>query len=90
MIELTDKTRTEWRQHLGTEAAKAIFSWMREARNRPQFPTGPDTQPHHIQLSAGTQIGWDKALDTLENIARTDRPLSIEDDSPSIVNTRNK
>jgi hypothetical protein len=90
MIELTKKTREEWRKSLGSEAAKAIFSFMREARNRPQFPSTTDTQPHHIQLAAGKQLGWDQCLDTLEELARTDRPGSIEDGTPTLVNTRNQ
>lgn len=86
LVALSKQTRLKWRALLTNDAGIIGLAYLRE--NKKRIRTGTDVQPHHIQMDAGFQEGYEEALRDLWKLAEDPEPPSAEQSTPQLEETQ--
>lgn len=83
---LSDKTRQLWRGLLTSEAGLQGLAFLREDMS--PIRSGPGIEPHHVQMDAGFQNGYKKALEDLWEKLAEEPPRQQSEETPTLHDTR--
>jgi len=86
MTTIDEKDRTRIRGFLVSPAGRSLLAWLREPEQRPKIRTN-NVQPHDVQMDAGAQNGYDKAIQTIEKFMAELPQESFEEDAPKLRST---
>jgi hypothetical protein len=87
-VHFDETHRTAWLAFLDTEAGSTGLAHLRESKRPALRRTGA---PHEMQFDAGSQDGFDIAINEVEALARLiEKKISITADRPPLKETRLK